>query len=396
VVATWTSAVAVAGSAAAIAGAVADAGAARSAAAQTWPAFVLVCGLLLVGLVAAEEGLFEVAGERLAARAGDGRILYAGTAVLVAAVTAVLNLDTAVAFLTPVLVHTARRRGEDPVLLLSLCLLMANAASLLLPGSNLTNLIVLDGHHVPGGTFLVEMAPSWAAAVAATAVLTAAVDRLRARRAAILSAGPDFAHGRPTDKSTETVAPTRLHRGNGRVAVVAVAAVAVAVVALPSPAPVVGSIGVGAALTARCRGRITWGQVTRTLDGPLLVGLFGLAVGLGTLGRTWSGPADLLGHLDPWSTAAFGAGAAVAVNNLPAAALLGARLPSHPLSLLIGLNIGPNLSVTGSLAWVLWASAARSAGARPPIGRTLRAGLVSAPVAMALAVAALVLFGSHT
>ena len=44
----------------------------------------------------------------------------------------------------------------------------------------------------------------------------------------------------------------------------------------------------------------------------------------------------------------------VVLNNLPAASLLAAQAPSHPLFLVVGLNLGPNLYVTGSLAWLLW------------------------------------------
>ena len=86
----------------------------------------------------------------------------------------------------------------------------------------------------------------------------------------------------------------------------------------------------------------------------MLVGLFGLAVALGTLGRAWDGPATMLAHLNAWGTAAVAALMSVLVNNLPAASLLAARQPPHPYSLLVGLNVGPNLFVTGSLAWILW------------------------------------------
>ena len=60
---------------------------------------------------------------------------------------------------------------------------------------------------------------------------------------------------------------------------------------------------------------------------PVLVGLFGVAVTLGTLGRAWSGPANLLSHLDSSGTAVVGAFASVIVNNLPASSLLAARVP---------------------------------------------------------------------
>jgi arsenical pump membrane protein len=126
----------------------------------------------------------------------------------------------------------------------------------------------------------------------------------------------------------------------------------------------------------------------------VLVGLFGLAVALGTLGRTWSGPATLLTHLDAWGTAAVAAVTSVLVNNLPAASLLAARQPPHPFALLIGLNVGPNLFVTGSLAWILWLRAARNAGGHPDVRRASILGVCSVPLAMAAAVGVLVLSGA--
>ena len=85
-----------------------------------------------------------------------------------ALVTAVLNLDTSVVFLTPVLVYAARRRGYDEAAFLYAALLLSNAGSLLLPGSNLTNLIVLGHDRVSGARFAGGMAPAWVAAVVVT------------------------------------------------------------------------------------------------------------------------------------------------------------------------------------------------------------------------------------
>ena len=123
---------------------------ARLAAAEDWPPFVLVSGLLLVGLVAEEDGLFGAAGHLLARVARNGMMLYGGAVLLIATVTTLLNLDTSVAFLTPILVYTARSRGEGEAPLLYGCILLSNAGSLLLPGSNLTNLIVLGHLHLSG------------------------------------------------------------------------------------------------------------------------------------------------------------------------------------------------------------------------------------------------------
>lgn len=372
----WPYLLLIAGALASVLAAALDPSAASSAASQTWPAFVLVAGLLLVGLVAAADQLFAVAGARLAGVAPGGGWLFIGVTILVAVVTAVLNLDTSVAFLAPVMVHTARRRGEDGAVLLSLCLLMSNAASLLLPGSNLTNLIVLGSRHLSGGTFIARMALPWVLAVA----VTAAVVAFRAR--ATLGARVEVDE-----------APPRAQVGAGLVGIVAVV---VLVLTVNSPAPEVAAAGAVVAVLAGARGRISWSDAMRTLDLPVLVGLFGVAVGLGSLGRVWTGPATVLGHLDPWATAGMAALSTVVVNNLPAAALLSARPPAHPLSLLIGLDIGPNLFVTGSLAWVLWRSSARAAGGRPDVSRTVRLGLIAAPLSMAAAVGGLLLVGTLT
>ena len=133
----------------------------------------------------------------------------------------------------------------------------------------------------------------------------------------------------------------------------------------------------------------------QSLGLPVLVGLFGVAVALGTLGRTWSGPSAALAHLDSWGTAAVAAAASVVVNNLPAASLLAARVPHRPFALLVGLDIGPNLFVTGSLAWILWLRAASMAGASPSIRKAGRLGLVAVPLAMGGALGVLALAGTR-
>ncbi len=84
---------------------------------------------------------------------------------MVAAVTAMLNLDTSVVFLTPILVHTARRRGLSEIAFLYGAVFMSNSASLLLPGSNLTNLLVLSHSHSSGSAFAAQLFPSSVAAV---------------------------------------------------------------------------------------------------------------------------------------------------------------------------------------------------------------------------------------
>ncbi|HET7130505.1 MAG TPA: hypothetical protein VFJ93_15660, partial [Gaiellaceae bacterium] len=121
----------------------------------------------------------------------------------------------------------------------------------------------------------------------------------------------------------------------------------------------------------------------------VLAGLFVVAVGLGAIGRWWSGPASLLDDLGRVGTAVGGAVAAVCVNNLPAAVLLTPHPPAHPRALLIGLNLGPNLAVTGSLSAYLWFRVARGLGAQPSARVYSRVGSVLVPLSLGAALGAL-------
>ena len=199
----------------------------------------------------------------------------------------------------------------------------------------------------------------------------------------------DDVHGGSTSRRT----PTRFAFGLGASAVVAVT---VLMVVLRSPALPVAGIGVVAVVgpTVDPSGDGST-RSTSVVGLPVLVGLFGVATALGTLGRVWSGPATLLAHLDSVGTAVVAAGPSVLVNNLPAASILAARVPPHPFALLLGLDIGPNLFVTGSLAWILWwREPPELSGSDPPVGRAIVLGLVTVPLAMAGALAMLAVTGS--
>lgn len=329
-----------------------------AAARQAWPPFVLVAGLLLIGGVGAADGLFEAAAAKLARLRLGPRGLLVGMLVLVAVVTAVFNLDTSVVFLTPVLVHAARRRGFDERPFLYGSVFMANSASLLLPGSNLTNLLVFSGRPQSGLAFAVGMLPAWIAACAVTGAFV------------VLAFPPK--RGEPAGD-----APPSLRAGVGAVAALVAAA---AVLLLPNPALPVLALGVGATTVRR---------IVPRLDVKSLGVLFAVAVGLGTVGRSWHGPENLVNSGGSWTSAAVGAAGSVLINNLPAAVLLSTQPPAHPHALLLGLDLGPNLAVTGSLSALLWLQSARVVGARASVGAYSRFGLVLAPLSLVVTLAAL-------
>jgi arsenical pump membrane protein len=317
---------------------------------QAWPAFALVAGLLLVGAAAADEGLFAEVGAFVARAPGGGRTLLVALLLAEAVVTAVLNLDTAVVFMTPVLLHAARARGLREDGFLYGAVFMANAASLLLPGSNLTNLIVLADRHVNGSRFASELALPWLVSVALTALFVALVVHRDDRSA----------------EQPQATAPFRPSVGTA-----GVVAAAVLVLLLARPELPVLALGILVAAMSRTS--------PRAVNPPLLLGVLALAVVLGAIVRA-VGVGAL--HTGAWATAWLAVGVASAVNNLPAAVLLSSHPPAHPRALLLGLDLGPNLVVTGSLSAIFWLQVARANGAKPSLRRYSALGVVLVPLTL--------------
>ncbi|MBS1860129.1 MAG: hypothetical protein JSS68_00305 [Actinobacteria bacterium] len=174
--------------------------------------------------------------------------------------------------------------------------------------------------------------------------------------------------------------------GAGFLATVA-AVVLVLVLRQPAAAALaVFAVGILATATELRRSRIELADAWRVLGLPSLAAAFVLTVALGTLARHWNGPAELIAHASGPETAALAAISTVLVNNLPAAALYSAHAVDHSRMLLLGLNVGPNLAVTGALSALLWFRAAREVGERPSLLAFSRRGVPLAVVAMAAAI----------
>jgi arsenical pump membrane protein len=340
-----------------------------AAAEVAWPPFVLVSGLLLIGLIAHRDGLFEQTGRLLQGLPGPPAVLLMACLLMVAVVTAVLNLDTAVVFLTPVLVHAARGRGIEEEAFLYGAVYMANASSLYLPGSNLTNLLVLAHQPISGATFAARMLPIALAATLATALGLFVLFRRRLR------AAPSR---HPQRASWNT-------HGLGLGGALAAAALTIT---LANPAIPVFAVGLVLAVMEVVRGRLQPREVLRALGPVVLLSLFLVCVGVGVLARSWNGPAQLLDGAGRWGTTGLGALAAITINNLPAAVLLSARSVAHPRALLLGLNVGPNIAATGSLSAFLWWRAARQVNAQASLVAFSRRGAPLALFAILLALAA--------
>lgn len=325
---------------------------------QTWEPFVLVLGLLLIGDVASNDGLFEAAGSRMSRLPGGSVTLFVATMVLAALVTATLNLDTSVVFLTPVLLHSARSRHIEERAFLYGSIFMANAASLLLLGSNLTNILVFSGSGVSGATFARHTLVPWLLAIALTilVVLVWCWRELRSKPSADHPLHPEFV------------------LGPGLLGVLA-ATVCMLISSRPALL-VLGFALVVCVLDAVRRRGVRFADLWRSANLPVVVGLFLVATGVSVISRHWHLAQHLLGSANAWQTAGLGALGANVMNNLPAAALLSAKFPTHPYSLLLGLNLGPNLTVVGALSSVLWLRVAKREGATPSVWTFTKVGVV--------------------
>jgi arsenical pump membrane protein len=199
-----------------------------------------------------------------------------------------------------------------------------------------------------------------------------------------LVVGAVFARGLAA-RGNDAGAPPPLRLGLGLVGTVGAAA---ALLVLAQPALLVLGLGVIAIAPHVATKRISVRRVLDAVGPATLVGLFGGAVALGALARTWQGPAALLRTAGSFTVAGTAALATALINNLPAAVLLSSWAPADRRALLIGLNLGPNLAITGALSAVLWMRVARSAGARPSARTYSAIGLVLVPISIAAAILA--------
>ena len=333
---------------------------------HSWQPFVLITGLLLIGHVASREGLFESVGQLVARTPGNDVALFAVAMLFVAIVTALLNLDTSVVFMTPVALNAARARGSDEVAFAFGTILMSNAASLLLVGSNLTNMLIFATHPVRGTTFAARMAPAWGVSVVVTIALVAWGRRRQLTRR--------------SDSSREAV---RWHLGPGTWA-----AVAAVVLMLATSQPALPVFAIGAVLEGvdlLVRRRVDVKEILRVAS-PMVVGpLFVVAVLVGWWGRSWHAIGHLVAHANSLTTAGIAAGLALVINNLPAASLFAGQPIAHPYALLLGLNLGPNAFVTGAMSTMLWFRIVRADGLTATTGQFVRIGVPVTLVSLCLA-----------
>jgi arsenical pump membrane protein len=346
--------------------------------------YLFLIGMMLLAELARVEGLFDwLATHAVNHARGSPRRLFALIYGVGVVVTAFLSNDATAVVLTPAVYAAARAAGAEPLPYLMICAFIANAASFVLPISNPANLVVY-GAGMPA-------LPVWLARFALPSIasigLTYAALRFIARKAlrAPLPATPN---------------PTRLTRG-GLFAALGIAATALALIVasalnwrLGLPTFLAGALTAAFILIGarqspwRLVKSVSWSVL------PLVAGLFVLVEALqrtgviDALARAWGGLAEGSPTL-----AAFAGGSLIALacnlmNNLPVGLIAGSTVSAGHLSAplasaaLVGVDLGPNLSITGSLATILWLVALRREGQDIGAWRFLKAGALIMPPAL--------------
>jgi arsenical pump membrane protein len=381
-------AVAVPAAAALVAAGALSLASARSEAGKLLPVIGFLAAVLVLGRLCEEEGLFAAAGARLAAASGGSPSrLLAGVFWLSSVTTAVLSLDTTVVLLTPVVYETAARQRLRPRPHVYACAHLANSASLLLPVSNLTNLLAFAAAGVSLLRFGELMALPWLAAIAVEYVVFR-----RFFAADLAVATPPGAAASPAADRDVPLFP---------VLTVAATLAGFVVTSLAGVSPAWAALGGACVLAVRALARreVTAVGLLRAAAVPFLLFVLGLGLVVTAVVRHGLGHAvaGLLpgGSSLPALLAIAGIAAVLAnlVNNLPAVLVLLPALtvvsPGRVLAVLIGVNIGPNLTYAGSLATLLWRRMLRERGIEPDLGEFTRLGLLTVPAGLAAATVAL-------
>jgi len=371
-------------------------GEAWSGVAKGTDVYLFLTGMMLLSELAQQEGLFDWLAARAAVLAKGSAIrLFSLVFGVGTVVTVFLSNDATAVVLTPAVAAVVKTaEAKEPLPYLLICAFIANAASFVLPISNPANLVIYGSHMPP----LLQWLPRYGLPSALSIVATYLV--LRWTQAGQLK----------QEVSADIEVPSLSAAGKMAAFGIAVTAIVLLVssafdIQLGLPTFLAGAATALLVLTRSKSGainvikNISWGVL------PLVAGLFVLVEALQKTGVT-KVLADLLqdrvqhsATLAAWAVGALLAIGCNLVNNLPAGLVAGdvaqlAHVPDRVRSaVLIGVDLGPNLSVTGSLATILWLAALRRKGQNVSAWTFLKLGALVMPPALLLALAGAIAFG---
>lgn len=362
-----------------------EAGTARDELKALGPTLGFLAAVLVLGRLCAAEGLFRWAGAVMSRASGpDPRRLLGWVLLIGTAVTTVLSLDATVVLFTPVVLAAALRAGVSARPHLHLTAHLANSASLLLPVSNLTNLLAYEATGLSFARF--------AALMALPLAVVLLVEYVGAR----LCFAKELAERRGSSAPGPALPAEPVPWWTLAVLAGTLAGLLLSSPLHVEPGWVAGAGAVVLAIRRLTRDGLHGPDLVRWAEPGFLLFVAGLAVVVRTV--TEEGLDDALdGLLDQPDSlrgllviATVGAVAANLLNNLPATLLLlpivvatsGTAGAGPVLALLLGVNIGPNLSYVGSLASMLWLRIVRQEGQHPALRTFTVHGLVTVPVAL--------------
>ena len=350
--------------------------------------YLFLVGMMLLSETARRQGLFDWVAAAAVNRAhGSPKRLFLLIYGVGVGVTALLSNDAAAVVLTPAVFAAARKAKVDPLPLLFICAFIANAASFVLPISNPANLVLYGDHTPQLGRWLASFALPSIASIVATFLMLRGIEGSRLGEACAC----DVAQPRLSLGGWTALA------GIGLTAIVLLAVSALDL-RLGLPTCIMGLLTTAAVLAlVRERPWETIGGVSWPVL-PLVAGLFVMVEAVDHTGATAGlGRALCAGarHSVDGAAAIAGGGLALAsnlMNNLPAGLIASTAISqAHPAqkvvdALLIGVDLGPNLSITGSLATILWLTAIRREGEDVGFWRFLKIGALVMPPALVLAI----------
>jgi len=348
--------------------------------------YLFLIGMMLLSEVARKEGLFDwLANQAVRHARGSAKRLFLIIYVVGTLVTAFLSNDATAVVMTPAVYAATRAAQVEPLPYLLICAFIANAASFVLPIANPANLVVFGGQMPALSEWLRHFAgPSFVAILATYVVLRLTQRRALDAKVATINGAPALTLG-------------------GKLAAIGIA---LTVVVLLSASAFDRPLGLptfcaGASLTAivlviarqsplPILKDISWSVL------PLVAGLFVLVAGLNQTGvlsalaGTLHDAAAASPRTTSWIAGIVVAVACNLVNNLPVGLIAAAtshavQVPAQVAgAVLIGVDLGPNLSVTGSLATLLWLIALRREGENVTSLRFFGYGLIVMPPALVL------------
>ena len=353
--------------------------------------YFFLVGMMLLAEVARQEGLFDWLAAQAVRWSNKSAsklfLIVYGVGILV---TVFLSNDATAVVLTPAVYAATRAARVEPLPYLFVCAVIANAASFVLPISNPANLVVFGAAMPP----LLEWFHTFALPSVVSIVATYLLLRFT-QRAELSKQVAD-----PDSSPQLTI--------SGKIAACGIAATAIVLLVasglgrdLGLPTLVCGLVVTALVLLLERKppwpvfADVSWSVI------PLVGGLFILVEGLNrsgilpSLARLLQTAATTAPHSASWAAGLITAFASNLINNLPmgliaATTTQGAHVPHEVTgAVLIGVDLGPNLSVTGSLATILWLIALRREGEHVGALRFLRIGAVVMPLALVLALLAL-------